>query len=82
MLNEELEIVIFSYYILLLVKFVAAFCLHLMLYPEIARMLHLMKYITNHNEYFTHPNIAFAVTLFSLMTNISTELVNCYLLLY
>ena len=53
-----------------------------MLYPEIARMLHLMKYITNHNEYFTHPNLAFTFIIFSLITNISTEIVNCYLLLY
>jgi len=80
--NEELQVFAYESYVLLLVKFVSATALHLMLHPEVAKMLRLMKYVTNHNEYFTHPNIAFCVIGCAFLTNCLTEIINGYLLLY
>ena len=69
-------------YSVLLAKFFSSCALHLMLYPEIARSMQLMKYIVNHQEKFTNPLIAFLVAFISLILNVMTEWINIGLLLY
>lgn len=70
------------YYSLLLVKFVSSCALHMMLYPFVGRSMMLMKYVLNHPEYFTHPNIAFCVPFIDLNLNIAAEFLNLFMLLY
>ena len=70
------------HYSVVFVKFLAASALHLMLYPEVARSMELMKYILNHNEHFTNPNVAFAIAFTAHHVNILAEVLNLYILLY
>ena len=69
-------------YSVLLAKFFSSSALHLMLYPEVARTMQLLKYIVNHQDKFANPGIAFLVAFTSLTLNLATELVNIALLLY
>jgi len=80
--DEEYIIYANSEYSVLLAKFYSSCALHLMLYPEIARSMQLMKYIVNHQEKFTNPFIAFLIAFISLINNSGTEIINIALLLY
>ena len=70
------------YYTLILAKFIASCALHLMLYPEVARSMALMKYTLNHAERFTDPNVAFMIAFVTHNINIMAEILNLYQLLY
>jgi len=54
----------------------------MMLYPFVGRSMMVMKYVINHPEYFTHPNIAFCVPFIDLNLNIAAEFLNLFMLLY
>lgn len=53
-----------------------------MLFPEIGRTMALIKYINNHHELFTNPNIAYMVAYNAFLLNVGAEILNLYMLLY
>ena len=71
-----------AWYSIILCKFVASSALHLILYPEIAKTMALMKYTLNHSDDFTHPKVAFGVPLLSHTVNIFAEGMNLFQLLF
>jgi len=54
----------------------------MMLYPFVGRSMMIMKYVLNHEELFTHPNIAFFVPFIDMNLNIAAEFLNLYMLLF
>ena len=71
-----------TFYSVVLAKFVCSGALHLMLYPEIANTMTLMKYLNNHIEDFKHPNLVFFIAHTSHIINLVAESLNIYMLVY
>jgi hypothetical protein len=71
-----------EFYTVVLAKFICSAALHLMLYPEIANTMVLMKYINNHMEDFKHANLAFGIAHTSHIINLIAEFLNIYMLAY
>jgi len=80
--HENYKIHATEFYTLVLAKFFACCALHLMLYPEVARSMMYMKYVSNHTDNFTHPNVAFLVATSAQSINVLAEAINLYMLLY
>ena len=62
-------------------KFLGSCALHLMLYPEVAKSMELMKYTLNNPEMFTNPNIVFLIALNAHFVNLAAECINLWFLL-
>lgn len=71
-----------EYYTVLVIKFLSSCALHLMLYPEVARTMKMMKFILNHEEQFTNPNLAFLISFTAHHINLFAEFLNVYMLLF
>ena len=80
--DPSYKIYVTSEHALLLVKVICTAALHLMLFPEIAQSMTVMKYIINHQSEFTCPNVAFSIIFVAFFINILAELMNIYMLLY
>jgi hypothetical protein len=80
--HQDYGLYVNYYYSLLVVKFISSCALHMMLYPFVGRSMMMMKYVLNHYDDFTHPNIALLVPFLDLNLNITAELLNLFMLLY
>ena len=80
--NPTYALYVSTEHVLLLVKVICSAALHLMLYPEIAQSMQIMKYITNHPENFQHQYIVFSIALTAHLINILAEILNIYMLIY
>jgi len=78
----DYDLYVNPYYSLILVKFVSSCALHMMLYPFVGRSMSLMKYVLNHYDDFTHPDIAMLIPFIDLNLNIAAEFLNLFMLLY
>ena len=80
--DDAYKIYVTREHALLLVKVICTAALHLMLFPEIAQSMTVMKYIINHQGEFTNPHVAFFISFVANSINILAELMNIYMLLY
>ena len=80
--DSEYDLYVNSRFSVLFAKFLASGALHMMLYPHIEKSLKWMKFVINHSEELTNPNLCFVICLMTHFTNIGAELINIYMLAF